>query len=205
MNKSIKKISSISSTNIISLDKVHDLKPGHLEIHGETIAKFELFENGFNPYSRYLDIDKVDLIVRYRYNNEVMFKDIQVKYGRLYDRLTKNQSLHFKYTSWRIVDENEFLHDKYSHLFIIYVLVHLSGYNGDIFIFPIDFYNSMLRQAIKTNTKNGIKRKIYFSEHHDGRWFAWKKENFKGIISISDIDAIDITKYRRNFVIIKEY
>lgn len=32
------------------------LKSGHYEIHGETIAKFEFFQNGFNPYSRYLDV-----------------------------------------------------------------------------------------------------------------------------------------------------
>ncbi len=46
--------------------KIDKLKAGHAEIQGETIAKFELFENGFNPYSRYLDVDKVDLILRKR-------------------------------------------------------------------------------------------------------------------------------------------
>ena len=68
-----------------------NLKPGHYEIHGETIAKFELFDAGFNPYSRYLDIDKIDLIVRFIDNNNVQYREIQVKYGRTYDKLTKNQ------------------------------------------------------------------------------------------------------------------
>jgi hypothetical protein len=40
------------------------LKAGHQEILGETIAKFEFFESGWNPDSRFLDVDKVDLILR---------------------------------------------------------------------------------------------------------------------------------------------
>lgn len=39
-------------------------KAGHYEILGETYAKFEFFENGWNSYSRFLDVDKVDLILR---------------------------------------------------------------------------------------------------------------------------------------------
>ena len=41
-------------------------RAGHYEIVGETYAKLEFFENGWNPYSRFLDIDKVDLILRRR-------------------------------------------------------------------------------------------------------------------------------------------
>ena len=37
-------------------------RAGHYEILGETYAKFEFFEKGWNPYSRFLDVDKVDLI-----------------------------------------------------------------------------------------------------------------------------------------------
>jgi hypothetical protein len=36
-------------------------KAGHYEILGETYAKFEFFQHGWNPYSRFLDVDKVDL------------------------------------------------------------------------------------------------------------------------------------------------
>ncbi len=31
-------------------------KAGGYEILGETYAKFEFFENGWNPYSRFLDV-----------------------------------------------------------------------------------------------------------------------------------------------------
>jgi hypothetical protein len=41
-------------------------RAGHYEILGETYAKFEFFEKGWNPYSRFLDVDKVDLILRRR-------------------------------------------------------------------------------------------------------------------------------------------
>lgn len=37
---------------------------GHYEVLGETYAAFELFEHGWNPYSRFLDVDKVDFILR---------------------------------------------------------------------------------------------------------------------------------------------
>ena len=36
-------------------------RAGHYEILGETYAKFEFFEKGWNPYSRFLDVDKVVL------------------------------------------------------------------------------------------------------------------------------------------------
>jgi hypothetical protein len=37
-------------------------KAGHYEILGETYAKVEFFEKGWNSYSRLLDVDRVDLI-----------------------------------------------------------------------------------------------------------------------------------------------
>lgn len=56
-------------------------KAGHLEILGETIAKFEFFERGWNPYSRFLDVDKVDLILRRTENDSPVYREVQVKYG----------------------------------------------------------------------------------------------------------------------------
>ena len=48
------------------------MKAGHYEIQGETIAKFEFFENGYNPYSRYLDVDKVDIVLRKKTDKNCM-------------------------------------------------------------------------------------------------------------------------------------
>ena len=58
---------------------------GHYEILGETLAKFEFFEAGWNPYQRYLDVDKVDFILRRRVADKVTYREVQVKYGKLYD------------------------------------------------------------------------------------------------------------------------
>ena len=47
-----------------SLDKDQvEQRSRHLEIIGETAAKLLLFQKGWNPYSRFLDQDKVDLIL----------------------------------------------------------------------------------------------------------------------------------------------
>lgn len=54
--------------------KIKKSRSGHYEIHGETIAKFEFFDNGYNPYSRYLDTDKVDLILRKNEGNRIKYQ-----------------------------------------------------------------------------------------------------------------------------------
>ena len=59
-------------------------RAGHYEILGETYAKFEFFENGWNPYTRFLDVDKVDLILRRRIGDQIVYREIQVKFGKLY-------------------------------------------------------------------------------------------------------------------------
>src|SRR5690348_16348861 len=79
---------------------------GHQEVQGETIAKFELFDAGWNPYSRYLDSEQVDLILRRRTAAGIQYREIQVKYGRLYPR-TSNRSV-FDVNSWRKMDLKEF-------------------------------------------------------------------------------------------------
>ncbi len=65
-------------------------KAGHLEILGETIAKVEFFENGWNPYSRFLDVDKVDLILRRRLHGRIIYREVQVKFGKLFECISDN-------------------------------------------------------------------------------------------------------------------
>lgn len=115
-------------------------KAGHYEILGETYAKFEFFENGWNPYSRFLDVDKVDLILRRKVNGKKIYREVQVKYGKLFDLKVGpawEREL-FDVTSWRFFKEDEFtvyLND--TDFFIAYVLAADIGYRGDIFIFPV--------------------------------------------------------------------
>jgi len=106
---------------------------GHYEILGETLAKFEFFEAGWNPYQRYLDVDKVDFILRRRVADKVVYREVQVKYGKLYDCGPKWEQALFVVTSWRF-----FKHDEFANyfgrkdLYLAYVLAHDAGYKGDI-------------------------------------------------------------------------
>lgn len=59
-------------------------KAGHYELLGETYAKLEFFEKGWNPYSRFLDVDNVDLILRRTLNGVPLYREVQVKFGKLY-------------------------------------------------------------------------------------------------------------------------
>lgn len=62
-------------------------KPGHKEIIGETIAKLVLFNKGYNSYSRFLDIDAIDFIIRIKKENSeiVNYDEIQLKYSKYYE------------------------------------------------------------------------------------------------------------------------
>ena len=178
------------------MDKEGKLKAGHYEIQGETIAKFEFFDNGFNPYSRYLDIDKVDLILRKRNGQQIQYIEVQVKYGRLYKCSKQWQTNKFDYTSWKFFKLDEFKH-AHDNLFVACVFAYPEGYKGDIFIFPAKEFNNLINSAIICNTKKGKQAKVYISHSiANNRWYLRKKSSFE---RINNETTIDVTKYRRNF------
>jgi len=175
--------------------KIKKLKAGHAEILGETLAKFEFFEAGWNPYERFLDTDKVDLLLRKKVDDQIFHREIQVKYGKLYDCGVKWEKKLFDVTSWRFFNPNEF--DEYKNrddFFVAYVLAHDSGYNKDIFIFPIADFHNFLGQAISSGTR----KKVYISrfQYDPTKWFLRKQSKFTIVDSTS---CIEVTKYRRNF------
>lgn len=179
------------------MSKERKARAGHYEIQGETIAKFEFFDHGFNPYSRYLDVDKVDLLLRKRTGKKISYIEVQVKYGRLYlcDK-PRLAAKNFDFTSWRFFKLDEFKH-VHNNLFLAYVLAHPSGYRGDIFIFPARKFDQLINQAIISNTKKGKKAKVYIAHSiQNDRWYLCKKWNFA---EINDETTIDVTAYRRNF------
>ena len=120
-------------------------RAGHYEILGETLAQFEFFEAGWNPYQRYLDVDKVDFILRKREDQEVIYREVQVKYGKLYDCTLKWEQPLFDLSSWRFFKEQEFMASaNRKDFFLAYILAHDSGYKGDIFVFPIKVFDDLL-------------------------------------------------------------
>jgi hypothetical protein len=179
------------------LSKKSKAKAGHQEIHGETIAKFEFFDNGFNPYSRYLDVDKVDLILRKSIGNEIKYIEVQVKFGRLYPCGLKWEKKNFDFTSWRFFKENEFGNLFNPNLYIAYVLVNPNGYDGDIFIFKAAIFNELINSGVKSNTQKGIQYKMYIARSlADKQWYIWRKTGFD---KLDDETVINVTQYRRNF------
>jgi hypothetical protein len=181
------------------MEKEKKQRAGHYEVLGETYAKFEFFENGWNPYSRFLDEDKVDLILRSRNSEKAIYREIQVKYGKLYQVGQKWELPLFDITSWRFFNEKEF--DSYLDLpnfYLAYVLAEDIGYKGDIFIFHIKKFAELIRQGIYCNGK----RKIYFSRLKDNRerWVLRTKNKFT---IIDETTTIDISSYRRNFELLK--
>lgn len=178
------------------IGKSERLKAGHYEIQGETIAKFEFFENGYNPYSRYLDIDKVDLILRSKQGNKINYAEIQVKFGRLYQCTPRWQRENFDYTSWKFFKLDEFK-NSHKNLFVAYVLSNPNGYDGDIFIFPAEIFHKLINNCRTANTKKGKLAKMYIAHCiHDNKWYLWKEWNFK---QVNNETTIDVLKYRRNF------
>lgn len=173
-------------------DDLH--KAGHYEIQGETIAKFEFFDNGFNPYSRYLDVDKVDLILRQRIGSSISYVEVQVKYGRLYDCTPKWQQQHFDHTSWKFFRPSDFA-NSHENFFVAYVLAHPSGYKSDIFIFPGRIFNELINKAIPSVTKSGLQYRVYIAHGHtDNKWYLWTAPKFDTLPG----NTIDVTEYRRN-------
>jgi hypothetical protein len=170
-------------------------RAGHYEILGETYAKFEFFENGWNPYTRFLDVDKIDFILRRRESNRPIYREVQVKYGKLFRCTLKWELPLFDLTSWRFFRESEFdAFVDYSDFFIAYVLAEDIGYRGDIFIFPVRDFIELLRKAIPS----GDKRKVYLSRLKDRpeKWVLRKLNRFS---AIDDCSTVDVSMYRRNF------
>lgn len=172
-------------------------KAGHYEILGETYAKFEFFEKGWNPYSRFLDVDKVDLVLRRRENNKKIYREVQVKYGKLYGVPARERQL-FDVTSWRFFKVDEFapyLND--ADFYIAYVLAADDGYKGDIFIFPVHEFAEIISSAIPSKGQ----RKVYISRRigQENRWVVRRKYSFS---VIDESTCLDVSKYHRNFGIL---
>ena len=80
-------------------------KSGHQEVLGETLAKFEFFVRGWHPYTRFLDVEKIDLILRRRTQTAVEYREVQVKFGKLFPLRAKWEREVFSITSWRFFSE----------------------------------------------------------------------------------------------------
>jgi hypothetical protein len=168
-------------------------KAGHYEILGETHAKLEFFQHHWNPYSRFLDVDKVDLVLRKTTSRGPIYRDVQVKFGKLYRCEPKWERALFDLTSWRFFNQQEF--DAVGrHLFLAYVLSEDDHYDGDFFVFPIaDF-----ARAIANAPLSAGKHQVYISRScsDPARWYLRQQKKFTAITPES---CLDLSRYRRAF------
>jgi len=176
-------------------------KAGHQEILGETIAKFEFFQNGWHPYSRFLDVDKIDLILRRRIENAVIYREVQVKFGKLYPCETGwSQSL-FTCTSWRFFSEKNIAAlAKRTDIFLAYVLSPDGGFKGDMFLFPVLEFVDCVKCAVKLGNES---YRVFISQSRSDpkRWYLRRKSKFS---ALTDDNVLDVTDYYRNFRCLNE-
>lgn len=179
-----------------------EAKSGHLEIIGETAAKLLLFQKGWNPYSRFLDVDKVDLILRRSRKNVTEYREIQVKYRRLFssDKSTHWASKFFSATAWYNADMDEFAAHR-PGFFVMFIF----GYpdreiEKDVLIFPSRDLHELIQRA-PLKKKGTDERVLYISKScTDSRWFVRLTRN-----KFTQIDAAtvaDVTQYRNNFALL---
>jgi hypothetical protein len=172
-------------------------KAGHQEILGETLAKFEFFQKGWHPYSRFLDIDKVDLILRRRLADKIEYREVQVKFGKLYMRMSAWEHKLFTCSSWRFFTEKD-LDDMTGRvgLFLAYVLCRDEGFKGDMLIFPINDFVKIVRSSHKSGSG---KYKVYISctSGDEPRWYVRRQE--RKFDTLNDKTVVDVTDYYRNF------
>jgi len=173
-------------------------KAGHYEILGETYAKFEFFENGWNPYSRFLDVDKVDLILRRKNpSGEKLYREVQVKFGKLHEVDSPWEQKLFDFSSFRTFKENEFADQiDQKDFFIAYILARDIGYKGDIFIFPVrDFVEKVIRCAIPI--RGGRKAYITRLKDKPEQWVV--RRMGRRFTAVTNETCLDVSEHWRNF------
>jgi len=177
-------------------------RSGHLEIIGETAAKLLLFQQGWNPYSRFLDVDKVDLILRRNRKSATEYREIQVKYRRLYvsDKSSRWASKLFSATAWYNADMDEFASHR-PGFFVMFIFGYADRQiEKDVLIFPSRDLHEII-QRCPLLKKNGNARVLYISKScAESRWYVRLTRN-----KFAQIDAntgVDVTKYLNNFAIL---
>jgi hypothetical protein len=171
-------------------------RAGHQEILGETLAKFEFFQHGWHPYTRFLDVDKIDLILRRRRGSTVDYREVQVKFGKLYQCTRRWELPMFSATSWRPFTEKALagLNER-DGLVLAYVLAPDDAFKGDMFIFPIKEFVDLVRTADRLRSGD---YRIYLSRSSSppDRWYMRRAPRFN---ALTEDTVHDVTEYYRNF------
>jgi hypothetical protein len=179
-------------------------RQGHQEAAGETIAKFEFWQQGWNPFEHFVDDDQVDLILRRNQNGRVEYREIQVKFGRFYaeDMLAPWQRKFFKHVAWRTFDPDEFARSR-PELIVAMVLGGSDGlkYDGDIFLFRSRELHDLIQAAPRFSTKDERKNVYIGCAINGDRWYVPKQRT--KFDALSPEKVMDVTAHRRNFKLLE--
>ncbi|MBX7244057.1 MAG: hypothetical protein K1X53_01080 [Candidatus Sumerlaeaceae bacterium] len=189
-------------TKSVEKQKVLKERSGHLEIIGETQAKLLLFRQGWNPYSRFLDVDKVDLILRRSNGERTEYREIQVKYRRLWEGKEQQrwESDLFSITAWFPAAKDAFASHR-SGLFVMFIF----GYSDrrieqDVLIFRSRDLHKLI-QASPLHKKGGEDRALFISKSRsNSKWYV--RLTRQKFTKIDATTCIDVTKYRNNYAIL---
>jgi hypothetical protein len=106
-------------------------------------------------------VDKVDLVLRRRVNGAPVYREVQVKFGKLYRCTQAWERPLFDVSSWRFFKDGE-VEDADPGLYLAYVLSEDDEYRGDFFIFPAREFASIIRAAPMVSPSKP-KRRVYVS------------------------------------------
>jgi len=129
-----------------------------------------------------------------------LYREGQVKYGKLFETISGWQSRLFDHSSWRFFKEDEFASCLSNDtLFVAYVLAPDVGYRGDIFVFPVRVFADLIKCGIAT----GGRKKVYLSRVRgdDQRWVL--RRTHRLFSEVNDDTCVDVSKYRRNFAVLE--
>ena len=110
-------------------------------------------------------MDKVDLILRRpTATGRPTYREVQVKFGKLYPVDSGWEREHFDFSSWRFFKEDELRGWSSERTFSSHTFLSRDptpvkpAYQGDIFIFPVRDFDRLIRCAIPSKV-----RKVYLS------------------------------------------
>jgi hypothetical protein len=156
-------------------------KAGHKEVIGETIAKLVLYRNGFNPYSRFLDTEAIDILVRNDKNNNTTYNEIQIKYSKKYQDPKENY--------WFSIQQSTF---KPRHYFYF---MFICENEDQILIIPSLTIGRMLDKLKITIPKGKKLGKWHFIVDRDGDRFFLRTKRGE--------EKIEVTNYLNNYEVLK--
>lgn len=121
-----------------------------------------------------------------------------MKFGKLYRVGSRWEQALLDVTTWRFFKDGEFEETR-PDVFIAYVMSEDDQYRGDLFIFPVNDFSTLIAAA----PRSGGKHKTYISRDvADLDHWVLRRQSTQ-FNRITDETCIDVSGYRRNFDVLE--